>query len=185
MLTDRYGLSLSTSSSRAREAYVEGCEALASTVFAQRKAGWRAALRSEPVTWRSWAIPGCSAMQRNHWPPSLTTVVPASILEHRRLVSPARKPRTTCKRACSGRPSLEVSIATIKGCGRDGRARTLRRCARRRCKRRRSRSAGQRRRACNDGRARAWLASACAEVARQRWSRSQAVGPTRCWIFPS
>jgi hypothetical protein len=23
-------------------------------------------------------IPGCSAMQRNHWPPSLTTVVPAS-----------------------------------------------------------------------------------------------------------
>ena len=38
---------------------------LASMVFAQRKAGWRAALRSEPVTWRSWTIPGCSAMQRN------------------------------------------------------------------------------------------------------------------------
>jgi Tfp pilus assembly protein PilE len=54
--------------------------ALASTVFAQRKAGWRAALRSEPVT-----IPGCSAMQRNHWPPSLTTVVPASTREQRRL----------------------------------------------------------------------------------------------------
>src|SRR5215813_4153282 len=33
----------------------------------------------------------------------------------RRLVSPARKPRTTCKRACSGRLSSEVSIATIKG----------------------------------------------------------------------
>src|SRR5215510_16593943 len=28
---------------------------------------------------------------------------------------PARNPRTTCKRAYSGRPSLEVSIATIKG----------------------------------------------------------------------
>src|SRR5271170_3424148 len=51
----------------------------------------------------------------NHWPPSLTTVVPASTAEHRRLVSPAWKPRTTCKRACSGRPSSEVSIATIKG----------------------------------------------------------------------
>jgi len=38
---------------------------LASTVFAQRK--WRAALRSEPVTCRSWTMPGCSAMQRNHW----------------------------------------------------------------------------------------------------------------------
>ena len=36
--------------------------------------------------------------------------------EHRRLVSPARKPSaTTCKRAWSGRPSSEVSIATIKG----------------------------------------------------------------------
>ena len=31
-----------------------------------------------------------------------------------------------------------------------------------------------------DGRARAWLASACAEAARQRWSRSQAAGPARC-----
>src|SRR5271170_447635 len=65
--------------------------------------------------WRSWTMPGCSAMQRNHWPPSLTTVVPASTPEHRCLVSPARKPRTTCKRAWSGRPSSEVSIATIKG----------------------------------------------------------------------
>src|SRR3954465_3299397 len=43
---------------------------LASTVFAQRKAGCRAAVRSEPVTWRSWMIPGCQAMQRNHCPPS-------------------------------------------------------------------------------------------------------------------
>ena len=41
-------------------------------------------------SWRSWTIPGCSAMQRNHWPPSLTTVVPASTPEHRRLVSQAR-----------------------------------------------------------------------------------------------
>src|SRR5271169_6981041 len=32
--------------------------------------------RPDPVTWRWWTIPGCSAMQRNHWPPSLTTVVP-------------------------------------------------------------------------------------------------------------
>src|SRR5271163_4625362 len=61
--------------------------------------------------WRSWTMPGCSAMQRNHWPPSLTTVVPASTAEHRRLVSTARKPRTTCKRACSGRPSSEVALA--------------------------------------------------------------------------
>src|SRR5277367_5204147 len=30
-----------------------------------------------------------------------------------------------------------------------------------------------------DGRARTWLASACAEAARQRWSRSQAAGPAR------
>src|SRR5271169_4649896 len=77
-------------------------------------------------------MPGGSAMPRNHWPPSLTTVVPGSTPEHRRLVSPARKPRTTCKRACSGRPSSEVSMATIKGvwpqkgCVRDGRARSLR-----------------------------------------------------------
>jgi hypothetical protein len=35
---------------------------LASTVFAQRKAGCRAAVRSEPVTWRSWMRPGCHAM---------------------------------------------------------------------------------------------------------------------------
>src|SRR5215472_358149 len=42
-------------------------------------------------------------------------VAPASTPEQRRLVSPARKPRTTCKRAYSGRPSSEVSIATIKG----------------------------------------------------------------------
>ena len=35
-------------------------------LFAQRKAGWRAAARPEPVTWRSWTMPGCSAMQRNH-----------------------------------------------------------------------------------------------------------------------
>src|SRR4051794_7841720 len=47
-------------------------------VFAQRKAGCRAAARSEPVTWRSWMRPGCQAIQRNRCPPSLTTVVPAS-----------------------------------------------------------------------------------------------------------
>ena len=41
---------------------------------------------------RSWTIPGCSAMQRNHWPPSLTTVVPAATPAHRRLVSPVRNP---------------------------------------------------------------------------------------------
>src|SRR5262245_20530389 len=34
-------------------------------------------------------------MQRNHWPPSLTTVVPAATSAQRRLVSPARNPRTT------------------------------------------------------------------------------------------
>src|SRR5882672_6647101 len=84
-------------------------------VFAQRKAGWRADARPEPVTWRSWVMPGCSAMQRNHWPPSLTMVVPASTRAHSRLVSPVWKPRTTCRRACSGRPAAEVSIAMIKG----------------------------------------------------------------------
>ena len=38
---------------------------------------------------------------------------------------------------------------------------------------------------CNDGRARAWPASACAEGARQHWSRSRAADPTRCWTGPS
>jgi hypothetical protein len=42
-------------------------------------------------------------------------VVPASTRAHSRLVSPVWKPRTTCRRACSGRPAAEVSIATIKG----------------------------------------------------------------------
>jgi hypothetical protein len=32
-----------------------------------------------------------------------------------RLVSPARNPRTTWRRACSGRPSSDVSIAAMKG----------------------------------------------------------------------
>jgi hypothetical protein len=77
---------------------------------------WDGLLRFlEPVTWRSWTIPGCQAMQRSHWPPSLTTVVPAATPAHRRLVSPARNPRTTWRRACSGRPSSDVSIATMKG----------------------------------------------------------------------
>src|SRR4051812_44348386 len=88
---------------------------LASTVFAQRKAGCRAAVRSEPVTWRSWMRPGCHAMQRNHCPPSLTTVVPALIREHSRLVSVVWNPRTTCKRAYKGRLSAVVSTAMIKG----------------------------------------------------------------------
>src|SRR3954454_19226967 len=78
---------------------------LASTVFAQRKAGCRAAVRSEPVTWRSWMIPGCHAMQRNHCPPSLTTVVPGSTRAHSRLVSVVWNPRTTCRRGVKG-PSI-------------------------------------------------------------------------------
>jgi hypothetical protein len=47
--------------------------------------------------------------------PSLTTVVPAAIPAHSRLVSPVWNPRTTWRRACSGRPSVEVSTAMIKG----------------------------------------------------------------------
>ena len=46
-------------------------------LYVCRKWSGIAAARSEPVICRSWRMPGCSAMQRNHWPPSLTTVVPA------------------------------------------------------------------------------------------------------------
>ena len=53
--------------------------------------------------------PGCSAMQRNHWPPSLTTVVPASTRAHSRLVSPVWNPRTTCRRAYK-RPAICGSL---------------------------------------------------------------------------
>src|SRR4051794_29576959 len=88
---------------------------LASTVLAQRKAGCRAAVRSEPVTWRSWMIPGCHAMHRNHCPPSLTMVVPAATRAHSRLVSAVWNPRTTCRRAYRGRLSAVVSTAMIKG----------------------------------------------------------------------
>ena len=45
---------------------------LASTVFAQRKAGWRAAARPEPATWRWWTRPGCSAMPLDAAPPRST-----------------------------------------------------------------------------------------------------------------
>src|SRR3979490_2626834 len=58
-------------------------------------------------------MPGCSAMQRNHWPPSLTTVVPAAIPAHSRLVSPVWNPRTTWRRAGSGRPSPGARRADI------------------------------------------------------------------------
>src|SRR4051794_33099707 len=77
--------------------------------------GGRAAVRSEPGTWRSWMRPGCHAMQRNHCPPSLTTVVPASIRAHSRLVSVVWNPRTTCRRAYKGRLSAVVSTAMMKG----------------------------------------------------------------------
>src|SRR4051812_23846541 len=60
-------------------------------------------------------IPGCHAMQRNHCPPSLTMVVPASTRAHSRLVSVVWNPRTICNRAYRGRPSAEVSTAMIKG----------------------------------------------------------------------
>src|SRR3954452_24564765 len=53
--------------------------------------------------------------QRNHCPPSLTTVVPASIRAHSRLVSVVWNPRTTCRRAYKGRLSAVVSTAMIKG----------------------------------------------------------------------
>src|SRR3954464_6876604 len=84
----------------------------------QRKAGCRAAARSEPVTWRWWMRPGCQAMQRTHCPPSLTRVVPGSTRAHNRLVSAVWNPRTTCNRAYKGRPSAVVSTAITKGCGR-------------------------------------------------------------------
>src|SRR3954464_5043001 len=92
---------------------------LASTAFGQRKAGCRAAVRSEPVTWRSWMRPGCHAMQRNHCPPSLTTVVPASIRAHSRLVSVVWNPRTTCRRAHKGRLSAVPWPPLLEGavCG--------------------------------------------------------------------
>src|SRR5215211_492087 len=59
--------------------------------------------------------PGCHAMQRNHCPPSLTTVVPGSTRAHSRLTSAVWNPRTTCNRAYRGRPSAVVSTAMIKG----------------------------------------------------------------------
>src|SRR3954452_1003809 len=59
--------------------------------------------------------PGCHAMQRNHCPPSLTTVVPASTRAHSRLVSAVWNPRTTCRRAYKGRLSAVVSTAMMKG----------------------------------------------------------------------
>src|SRR3954468_15564069 len=59
-------------------------------------------------------MPGWSAMQQNHCPPSLTIVVPGATRAHSRLVSAVWKPRTTCRRAYRGRRSAEVSTA-IKG----------------------------------------------------------------------
>src|SRR3954447_6600029 len=167
-----------------RDGAVRGQEAvltLASTVFAQRKAGCRAAVRSEPVTWRSWMRPGCHAMHRNHCPPSLTMVVPALTRAHSRLVSAVWNPRTTCRRAYKGRLSAVVSTAMIRGCGRADHARSPLRCAHRRYRRRRSRSAARWRQACSGGPARSSPASVCAEPARRHWSRSQGAGPARCW----
>ena len=78
----------------------------------------------------------------------------------------------------------------LQACGRDGRARTLRRCARRRCKRRRSRCAGRRRRFldCGPPRGRARRKSPSPVSSRPRaWPDSpvigiSAFGPPNTWI---
>ena len=69
-------------------------------------------------------MPGCSAIQRNHWPPSLTTVVPASTRAHSRLVSPAAEPahdlqagvqRPTVRRGLDRHDKGRVAAPTAPG----------------------------------------------------------------------
>jgi len=79
MLTDRYGLSLSTSSSRAREAYVEGCEAKL-TMYPGTIGAFDRAVAADPSFALAHAARAHTLLERGHTAAARASVAVANSL---------------------------------------------------------------------------------------------------------